>query len=97
MKKIYEFLGLDNIEKYSKSDTKDLVKLSIIFLISSLYSSFYTYDYYKSYLSHPSDLTLMGNAKGAFVTSLGLGYTFLYFFINIFLSRRKTIKTKLNK
>lgn len=97
MKKIYEFLGLDNIEKYCKSDTKDLIKLSILFLIASLYSSFYTYYYYKSYLGHLSDSTLIGNAKGAFVTSLGLGYTFLYFFINIFLSRRNNIKSKLNK
>ncbi|GFZ34504.1 hypothetical protein CSC2_50300 [Clostridium zeae] len=97
MKKIYKFLGLDNIENFCKTDTKDLIKLSIIFLVASLYSSFYTYDYYRSYLGHSSDSTLIGNAKGAFVTSLGLGYTFLYFFINIFLSRRNPIKSKLKK
>jgi hypothetical protein len=97
MKKIYKFLGLDTIEKYCASDTKDLIKLSIMFFVASLYSSFYAYSYYKNYLGHPSDLTLIGNAKGAFITSLGLGYAFLYFFINIFLSGRNNVKSKIKK
>ncbi|QAA35148.1 hypothetical protein [Clostridium manihotivorum] len=96
MKKLNAFLGLNDIEKFSSNDTKDLIKLTILFFFSSLYSLFYTYDYYKSYLNHPSDISLMQNAKGVFIITLGLGYTFIYFFINIFISRRanKPIKKK---
>ncbi|WP_160680035.1 hypothetical protein [Clostridium sp. C8-1-8] len=96
MKKLNIFFGLNDIEKFSSNDTKDLIKLTILFFFSSLYSLYYTYDYYKDYLNHPSDISLIQNAKGVFIITLGIGYTFIYFFINIFLSRRenKTVKKR---